>query len=144
MAKLGLKNNRVSLWTVAGIITAAALIAVVAGYAVHKLRMRHVMQNEIRDIMCVCCTTPRSVNMPLASQRRNLRQIEYYACTSAGRLSPKLHWGLHLPKAAATAKPIMADRPASRSKADDCACNHQIIVELGQLGGDWKAEGERL
>ncbi len=52
MAKLGLKNNRVSLWTVAGIITAAALIAVVAGYAVHKLRMRHVMQNEIRDIMC--------------------------------------------------------------------------------------------
>ena len=67
MAKLGLKNNRVSLWTVAGIITAAALIAVVAGYAVHKLRMRHVMQNEIRDIMCVCCTTPRSVNMPLAS-----------------------------------------------------------------------------
>ncbi|CAL8466083.1 g5619 [Coccomyxa elongata] len=51
MAKLGLKNNRVSLWTVAGIITAAALIAVVAGYAVHKLRMRHVMQNEIRDIM---------------------------------------------------------------------------------------------
>jgi hypothetical protein len=54
MAKMGLKNSsRVSAWTVAGIIVAAALIAVVAGYAVHKLRMRHVMQNEIRDIMCV-------------------------------------------------------------------------------------------
>lgn len=53
MAKLGLKNNKVSAWTVAGIITAATLIAMVAGYAVHKLRMRHVMQNEIRDIMCV-------------------------------------------------------------------------------------------
>lgn len=53
MAKLGLKSNRVSAWTVAGIIFAATGIALVAGYAVHKLRMRSVMQNEIRDIMCV-------------------------------------------------------------------------------------------
>ena len=51
MAKLGIKSNKISGWTVAGIITAAAAIALVAGYAVHKLRMRHVMQNEIRDIM---------------------------------------------------------------------------------------------
>jgi hypothetical protein len=58
MAKLGLKSNKISAWTVAGIIGAAAGIALVAGYAVHKLRMRHVMQNEIRDIMCVAPPLP--------------------------------------------------------------------------------------
>ena len=54
MAKMGIKagGGRVGAATVVGIIAAAALIALAAGYAVHKLRMRHVMQNEIRDIMC--------------------------------------------------------------------------------------------
>lgn len=52
MAKLGLKNSRVGAWTIAGIIGVATVLAVAAGYAVHRLRMRNVMQNEIRDIMC--------------------------------------------------------------------------------------------
>lgn len=51
MAKLGLKNSKVSVWTIAGIISLATVLAVAAGYAVHRLRMRNVMQNEIRDIM---------------------------------------------------------------------------------------------
>ena len=51
VAKLGLKNSKVGVWTIAGIITMATALAVAAGYAVHRLRMRNVMQNEIRDIM---------------------------------------------------------------------------------------------
>ena len=51
MAKLGLKNSKVGVWTIAGIIAVATVLAVAAGYAVHRLRMRNVMQNEIRDIM---------------------------------------------------------------------------------------------
>ncbi len=52
MAKLGLKNSKVGAWTIAGIVAMATVLAVAAGYAVHRLRMRNVMQNEIRDIMC--------------------------------------------------------------------------------------------
>ncbi|CAL5228469.1 g11610 [Coccomyxa viridis] len=51
MAKLGLKNSKVGAWTIAGIVAMATVLAVAAGYAVHRLRMRNVMQNEIRDIM---------------------------------------------------------------------------------------------
>jgi len=51
MAKLGLKNSKVGVWTIAGIVAMATVLAVAAGYAVHRLRMRNVMQNEIRDIM---------------------------------------------------------------------------------------------
>lgn len=54
MAKLGLSSGdgKVGPATIVGIIAAAAAIALAAGYAVHKLRLRRVMQNEIRDIMC--------------------------------------------------------------------------------------------
>lgn len=68
MAKLGLKNSKVGAWTVAGIISVATVLAVAAGYAVHRLRMRNVMQNEIRDIMCapisaLCCNALRCHNL---------------------------------------------------------------------------------
>lgn len=59
MAKLGLKgSSKVSALTVAGIISIATALAVAVGYAVHRVRMRGVMQNEIRDIMCApgCAT----------------------------------------------------------------------------------------
>ena len=52
MSKLGLSSGRIGAGTVLGIIVAAVAIALVAGYAVHRLRMRRVMQSEIRDIMC--------------------------------------------------------------------------------------------
>jgi hypothetical protein len=58
MAKLGLKNSKVGAWTIAGIISIATALAVAAGYAVHRLRMRNVMQNEIRDIMCASSPCP--------------------------------------------------------------------------------------
>ena len=61
MAKLGLKgSSKVSALTVAGIISIATALAVAVGYAVHRVRMRGVMQNEIRDIMCAPgCATSR-------------------------------------------------------------------------------------
>ena len=59
MAKLGLKNSKVGAWTIAGIISVATVLAVAAGYAVHRLRMRNMMQNEIRDIMCAPHSHPK-------------------------------------------------------------------------------------
>ena len=59
MAKLGLKgSSKVSALTVAGIISIATALAVAVGYAVHRVRMRGVMQNEIRDIMCALAPPP--------------------------------------------------------------------------------------
>ena len=59
MAKLGLKgSSKVSALTVAGIISIATALAVAVGYAVHRVRMRGVMQNEIRDIMCALTPPP--------------------------------------------------------------------------------------
>ena len=59
MAKLGLKgSSKVNGLTIAGIISIATVMAVAVGYAVHRVRMRSVMQNEIRDIMCVLAAPP--------------------------------------------------------------------------------------
>lgn len=44
-------GGKVGPGTIVGITAAAALIAAAVGLAVHKLRMRHVMQSEIRSIM---------------------------------------------------------------------------------------------
>ena len=44
-------GGKVGPGTIVGITLAAALIAAAVGLAVHKLRMRHVMQSEIRSIM---------------------------------------------------------------------------------------------
>ncbi|KAK9840728.1 hypothetical protein WJX81_000565 [Elliptochloris bilobata] len=44
-------GGKVGAGTIVGITLAAALIAAAVGLAVHKLRMRHVMQSEIRSIM---------------------------------------------------------------------------------------------
>ena len=44
-------SGKVGPGTIVGITLAAALIAAAVGLAVHKLRMRHVMQSEIRSIM---------------------------------------------------------------------------------------------
>ena len=54
----GAPSGKVGPGTIVGITLAAALIAAAVGLAVHKLRMRHVMQSEIRSIM--------SQYMPLA------------------------------------------------------------------------------
>ena len=54
-------GGKVGPGTIVGITLAAALIAAAVGLAVHKLRMRHVMQSEIRSIM--------SQYMPLVSPR---------------------------------------------------------------------------
>ncbi len=58
MSKLGLSSAKIGAGTVVGIILAAVVIALVAGYGVHRLRMRRVMQNEIRDIMCAQALLP--------------------------------------------------------------------------------------
>ena len=59
MAKLGLKgSSKVSALTIAGIISIATALAVAVGYAVHRVRMRSVMQNEIRDIMYALAAPP--------------------------------------------------------------------------------------
>ena len=48
----GSRIVRSASWTIGGHhCTMATALAVAAGYAVHRLRMRNVMQNEIRDIM---------------------------------------------------------------------------------------------
>ena len=49
--------------TVAGIMVAAAVVAAAVGLAVHKLRMRHVMQSEIRAVMreYMPLVTPRAM-----------------------------------------------------------------------------------
>ena len=44
-------GGKVGAGTIVGITLAAAVIAAAVGLAVHKLRMRHVMQSEIRSIM---------------------------------------------------------------------------------------------
>lgn len=74
MAKMGIKAgaSKVGALTVVGIIAAATLIALAAGYAVHKLRMRHVMQNEIRDIMCA---RPSNSGIPCFGQPTPLRTV---------------------------------------------------------------------
>ena len=72
MSKLGLSSGRIGAGTVVGIIIAAVLIALVAGYAVHRLRMRRVMQSEIRDIMCAsfpACTLRNSCPCSSAASR---------------------------------------------------------------------------
>ncbi|KAK9804303.1 hypothetical protein WJX72_005862 [[Myrmecia] bisecta] len=56
LTRLGLSNiqtvtQNVGIPTIAGILVAAVLLATLAGYAVHKLRMRRVMQTEIQAIM---------------------------------------------------------------------------------------------
>ena len=47
----GAVAKKLSWSTVAGIISAAALLAIVAGFAIHKWRMRRMMQTEIQSIM---------------------------------------------------------------------------------------------
>jgi hypothetical protein len=57
LKKLGIETSMAGVsahvggGTIVGIIFAAASIALVAGYAVHKLRLRRVMQTEIQSIM---------------------------------------------------------------------------------------------
>eukprot|EP00884_Botryococcus_braunii_P018971 jgi/Botrbrau1/5758/Bobra.0134s0028.3 len=57
LKKLGIESSMAGVsahvggGTIVGIIVAAACIAVVAGYAVHKLRLRRLMQSEIQSIM---------------------------------------------------------------------------------------------
>ena len=47
----GAITEKLSWSTVAGIISAAALLAIAAGFAIHKWRMRRMMQTEIQSIM---------------------------------------------------------------------------------------------
>ena len=63
----GAPSGKVGPGTIVGITLAAALIAAAVGLAVHKLRMRHVMQSEIRSIM--------SQYMPLARSRCLLNHV---------------------------------------------------------------------
>ncbi len=64
LKKLGIESSMAGVsahvggGTIVGIIVAAACIAVVAGYAVHKLRLRRLMQSEIQSIMYVTVFTP--------------------------------------------------------------------------------------
>ena len=58
-------SGKVGAGTIAGIMVAAAVVAAAVGLAVHKLRMRHVMQSEIRAVMreYMPLVTPRAMKL---------------------------------------------------------------------------------
>ena len=49
--QMGVTFKAASWWSVAAASGAAALLAVLAGYAVHRFRMRQEMHSEIHEIM---------------------------------------------------------------------------------------------